>query len=183
VGKGKKRHRVPIYEYYTGHHTRKGTEAFIWKADRSGDKGAAINERSEFDDPADSSGEKSTDSAAFDMSSPAARMRTELYEQRFFANSALFATLVEDEFTRAGRESEGVIQRDEGIRVLQATGMPSVLIETGFLSNEDEEKYLNSDDGQNEIARNILDALRRYKATIEGHPISNADSPAIRSNR
>jgi N-acetylmuramoyl-L-alanine amidase len=183
VGKGKKRHRVPVYEYYTGHHTRKGTEAFIWKADRSGDKGAAINERSEFDDPADSSGEKSTDSAAFDMSSPAARMRTELYEQKFFANSALFATLVEDEFTRAGRESEGVIQRDEGIRVLQATGMPSVLIETGFLSNEDEEKYLNSDDGQNEIARNILDALRRYKATIEGHPINNADSPAVRSNR
>jgi N-acetylmuramoyl-L-alanine amidase len=184
VGKGKKRHRVPIYEYYTGHHTRKGTEAFIWKADRSGDKGAAINERSEFTDPADSSGEKSSDdSAAFDMSSPAARMRTELYEQKFFANSALFATLVEDEFTRAGRESEGVIQRDEGIRVLQATGMPSVLIETGFLSNEDEEKYLNSDDGQNEIARNILDALRRYKATIEGHPISNADSPATRSNR
>jgi N-acetylmuramoyl-L-alanine amidase len=90
---------------------------------------------------------------------------------------------VEDEFTRAGRESEGVIQRDEGIRVLQATGMPSVLIETGFLSNGDEEKYLNSDDGQTEIARNILDALKRYKATIEGHPISNADSPAIRSNR
>jgi N-acetylmuramoyl-L-alanine amidase len=183
VGKGRRRHRVPIYESYTGHHTRKGTEAFIWKADRSGFKGEAINERSEFDDPTDSSGQRSTDSAAFDMSSPAARMRTQLYEQKYFANTALFATLVEDEFAKAGRESEGVIQRDEGLRVLQATGMPSVLIETGFLSNEDEEKYLNSEDGQNEIVRNIVDALKRYKATLEGHSPANVDSSAAHSNR
>jgi N-acetylmuramoyl-L-alanine amidase len=61
--------------------------------------------------------------------------------------------------------------------------MPSVLIETGFLSNEDEEKYLNSDDGQNEIVRNIVDALKRYKATLEGHPIANADSSANHANR
>jgi N-acetylmuramoyl-L-alanine amidase len=183
AGKGKRRHRVPIYESYTGHHTRKGTEAFIWKADRSGFKGQAINQRGEGDQADSSSGENNADSAVFDMSSPVARMRAQLYEQKYFANSALFATLVEDEFTRAGRESEGVIQRDEGIRVLQATGMPSVLIETGFLSNEDEEKYLNSEDGQNEVARNILDALKRYKATLEGHPINNTDSPAVRANR
>jgi N-acetylmuramoyl-L-alanine amidase len=183
VGKGKRRHRVPIYESYTGHHTRKGTEAFIWKADRSGRKGNSITERGEGDDPDSTSGEQNADSAVFDMSSPVARMRAELYEQKYFANSALFATLVEDEFTKAGRESEGVIQRDEGIRVLEATGMPSVLIETGFLSNEDEEKYLNSEDGQNEVARNIIVALKRYKATLEGHPINSADSPAVRNNR
>ncbi len=183
VGKGKRRHRVPIYESYTGHHTRKGTEAFIWKANRSSDKGAAISQRGEDDEADSSAGENNADSAVFDMSSPAARMRAQLYEMKYFANSALFATLVEDEFTRAGRESEGVIQRDVGIRVLQATGMPSVLIETGFLSNEDEEKYLNSEDGQNEVAHNILDALKRYKATLEGHPINNADSPAARSSR
>jgi len=182
VGKGKKRHRVPIYESYTGHHTRKGTEAFIWKADRAGFKGQAINERAEGD-ATDSSGENNSDSAVFDMSSPPAKMRAQLYELKYFANSALFATLVEDEFTRAGRESEGVIQRDVGLRVLQATGMPSVLFEIGFLSNEDEEKYLNSEDGQNEVVRNFVDALRRYKATLEGHPISNTDSPANHSNR
>jgi N-acetylmuramoyl-L-alanine amidase len=61
--------------------------------------------------------------------------------------------------------------------------MPSVLIETGFLSNEDEEKYLDSEDGQNEVAHNILEALKRYKATLEGHPINNADSPGARANR
>jgi N-acetylmuramoyl-L-alanine amidase len=177
VGKGKKRHRIPIYETYEGHHTRKGTETFIWKADRSGFKGSAINERGEGE-LSDSSGESNSDSAAFEMNSPEAIVRAKLYEQKYFGNSALFATLVEDEFAKAGRESEGVFQRDAGIRVLQATGMPSVLIETGFLSNVDEEKYLNSEEGQEEVARNILDALKRYKATLEGHPTSNTDAPS-----
>jgi N-acetylmuramoyl-L-alanine amidase len=183
VGKGKKRHRVPIYETYEGHHTRKGTEAFIWKADRSGFKGSAINERAEGD-AADSSGENMGDSTgtAIDVSSPEAIVRAQLYEKKYFGNSALFATLVEDEFAKAGRESEGVFQRDVGIRVLQATGMPSVLIETGFLSNDDEEKYLNSEEGQNEVARNILDALRRYKATLEGHPMNGSDAPPAGGN-
>ena len=177
VGKGRHRHRIAIYESYEGHHTRKGTETFIWKADRSGFKGSAINERGEGE-LSDSSGETNSDSAAFDMNSPEAMVRARLYEQKYFGNSALFATLVEDEFAKAGRESEGVFQRDVGIRVLQATGMPSVLIETGFLSNVDEEKYLNSEEGQEEVARNILDALKRYKATLEGHPITVTDLPA-----
>jgi len=168
VGKGKKRHRVPIYESYTGHHTRKGTEVFIWKADRAGFKGSAINDRGEGE-VTDSAADAESDSLAFDMNSPEARMRAQLYEKRYFANSALFATLVGDEFGKAGRDNEGVFQRDVGIRVLQATGMPSVLIEMGFLSNVEEEQYLVSEDGQNEVARNIMDALRRYKATLEGH--------------
>src|ERR1700761_946043 len=177
VGKGKKRHRVPIYDSYEGHHNRAGTEAFIWKADRGGFKGQAINQRGEGE-LSDSSGESNSDSAAFDMKSPEAVMRAQLYEQKYFANTAIFATLVEDEFAKAGRNSEGVFQRDEGIRVLQATGMPSVLVEMGFLSNVDEEKYLNSEEGQNEVAHNILDALKRYQATLEGHPINNVDSTA-----
>ncbi|HVV71642.1 MAG TPA: N-acetylmuramoyl-L-alanine amidase, partial [Verrucomicrobiae bacterium] len=155
VGKGRHRHRVAIYETYEGHHTRAGTEVFIWKADRVGFKSQAINDRGEGE-VSDSSGESNSDSAAFDMKSPEAIMRAQLYEQKYFANSALFATLVEDEFAKAGRVAEGVFQRDEGIRVLQATGMPSVLVEMGFLSNVEEEKYLNSEEGQNEIAHNLL---------------------------
>jgi N-acetylmuramoyl-L-alanine amidase len=167
VGKGRKRHRIPIYESYTGHHTRKGTEVFIWKAEKAGDKNSAIV-RGEGE-VSDSAGQGESDSLAFDMNSPESRMRAQLYEKKYFANSALFATLVGDEFARAGRDNEGVFQRDVGIRVLQATGMPSVLIEMGFLSNVDEEQYLVSEDGQNEVARNIMDALRKYKASLENH--------------
>jgi N-acetylmuramoyl-L-alanine amidase len=164
TGKGKRRKKVPVYEYYWVKNTRIGTGTYIWKADRNVFKGNAINQTE------DNAGEDMGDSTgtAFDMTTPEAKMRAQLYEKKFFANSALFATLVEDEFVKAGRHSDGVMQRDVGIQVLQATGMPSVLIETGFLSNEEEEQYLNSEDGQNEMVRNIMDALKRYKNTLEG---------------
>jgi N-acetylmuramoyl-L-alanine amidase len=178
VGKGKHRRKRPIYEYYWVTNTRVGTGSYIWKADRNVFKGKAIAEREGGDsedggdnagDSARQGGEELGDSAteAFDMSAPEARVKAQLYEKKFFANSALFATLVEDEFVKAGRHSDGVMQRDEGIQVLQATGMPSVLIETGFLTNKEEEEYLNSEDGQNEIVRNIVDALKRYKDALE----------------
>lgn len=165
TGKGKRRRRVPIYETYYVKNTRVGTGTYIWKADRNVFKGKAISEaeRGEVDDSTEA------EANAFDMSTPEAKIKAQLYEKKFFANSALFATLVEDEFVKAGRHSDGVMQRDEGIQVLQATGMPSVLIETGFLSNKEEEIYLNSEEGQDEIVRNIVEALRKYKDTVEGH--------------
>jgi N-acetylmuramoyl-L-alanine amidase len=169
VGKGSKKHKkwinAPIYESYWVKNTRVGTETYIWKAGKQGNKGDAINEREE-------SGEDVTDSAAaeetFDMDSPEARMRAQLYEKKYFDNSALFATMVEESFAAAGRQSYGVKQRDVGIQVLQATGMPSVLIEVGFLSNKEEEEYLNSNQGQDEVVQNIVDALDRYKNQVEG---------------
>jgi N-acetylmuramoyl-L-alanine amidase len=178
VGKGSKKHKkwvnAPIYESYWVKNTRVGTETYIWKAGKQGNKGDAINEREE-------SGEDVTDSAAsveaFDMSSPEARMRAQLYEKKYFDNSALFATYVEESFAAAGRQSYGVKQRDVGIQVLQATGMPSVLIEVGFLSNKEEEEYLNSDKGQNEVVQNIIDALDRYKNQVEGGS-TNTPAPA-----
>jgi len=180
VGKGKKKRKkmvnVPIYESYWVKNTRVGTETYIWKADRNTIKGDAINER-------DESGEDVTDSTAaaeeaFDLSSPEARMRAQLYEKKYFDNSALFGAMVEQSFAAAGRESYGVKQRDKGIQVLQATGMSSVLIEVGFLTNKEEEEYLNSDIGQNEVVKNIVDALGRYKDQVEGNPPTGAVIPA-----
>lgn len=165
-GKGKRRKRVPIYETYYVKNTRVGTGSYIWKADRNVFKGAAISQREGSDVEGDMG--DSTE-AAFDLSTPEAKIKAQLYEKKYFASSALFATLVEDEFVKAGRKSDGVMQRDEGIQVLQATGMPSVLIETGFLSNKEEEIYLNSEEGQDEIVRNIVSALKKYKDTLEGH--------------
>jgi N-acetylmuramoyl-L-alanine amidase len=85
-----------------------------------------------------------------------------LYEKKYFANSAQFATLVEDAFKKSGRRSEGVLQRQIGIGVLQATGMPSVLVETGYLTNQQEERYLNSRKGQDQVVSNIMTAFRQY---------------------
>ncbi len=168
VGRGKRKRKklvnAPVYQSYWQVNTKTGTASYIWKADRSGIKGEAINETDEGgEDIEDSTG------VAFDMTSPEAKIRAQLYEKRFFNNSALFASFVQDEFEKSGRGNEGVLQRDKGIQVLQATGMPSVLIETGYLTNKEEEEYLNSDRGQAEVVQNILDAFRRYKDTIEGN--------------
>jgi len=85
--------------------------------------------------------------------------------------------MVEDEFGKIGRNSGGVKQRNEkGIWVLQATAMPSVLIETGFISNKEEEDFLNSDAGQNAMVSAIASAIVAYKAQVEAPRSSATDS-------
>jgi N-acetylmuramoyl-L-alanine amidase len=91
--------------------------------------------------------------------------------------------MVEEEFGSAGRLSLGVKQRNEkGIWVLQATGMPSILVETGFLTNHDEEDYLNSEKGQDEITNNILNAVKRYKTTIESK-LTQGSAPGAKAEK
>jgi N-acetylmuramoyl-L-alanine amidase len=55
-----------------------------------------------------------------------------------------------------------------GIWVLQATNMPAVLIETGFITDKDEEDYLNSEAGQIEMTRAMANAIIKYKQAIDG---------------
>ena len=87
--------------------------------------------------------------------------------QQYFQRSANLALTIEDEFQKVGRISRQAQQRQKGIWVLQAVAMPAVLIETGFISNPDEETYLNSEDGQREICEVIIRSLKRYKYSLE----------------
>ncbi len=173
VGKGKKRRKKtvksPIYESYWVKNNTKGTETYIWAADRSGIKTEHINETEEM------TGENVEDSLnVLDLSSPEAKIRGQLYEKLYFAKSASIASFVEDEFKKIGRKSYGVKQRNhKGIWVLQATAMPSILVETGFVTNKEEEEYLVSDEGQDEIVANIIDALKKYKSDLESSRILN----------
>ncbi len=170
TGKGKKKKKktstIPIYERYWVKNTMRGATTYIWRADRNINKSEAINEL-----PEDSSGLDIQDSAivGMDPPSPEALMRAQLYEQKYFQRSLLLGTYVEDAFAASGRTTWGVKQRDVGIRVLEATGMPSILIETGYLSNKEEEEYLNSEAGQNEIVQDIVSALRKYKQILENN--------------
>lgn len=177
VGKGSKRHkktvRVPVYESYWVKNNEHGTETYIWAADRTGYKGEAIQSTG----TGESSGENVQDSTnELDLNSPEAIIRAQLYEKKYFSKSLLLASLVEEEFEKEGRLSRGVKQRNEkGIWVLQATGMPSILVETGFITQTEEEKYINSEEGQNEIVAAIVNAIKRYKASLEG---SNTNTSA-----
>lgn len=82
-------------------------------------------------------------------------------------NSLLLASKIEKHFYKATkRHSRGVKQ--SGFWVLAQTGMPSILVETGFLTTPSEEKYLSSEAGQTYIASSLYRALRDYKRELEG---------------
>jgi N-acetylmuramoyl-L-alanine amidase len=81
---------------------------------------------------------------------------------------------------KGGRVSRGVKQRNEkGIWVLQATGMPSILVETGFVTHTEEEQYINSEKGQEEIVTAILNAVKRYAAWLEEQKGAAASASAF----
>ncbi len=166
IGKGKRRKkkmvREPQYESYYVENKTTGTETYIWAADRSDAKSTFIN--------TEESGENVVDSLnILDLNSPEARIRAQLYTKFYFKNSYTFAKFIEEEFQKSGRVYRGGVKQrnDKGIWVLQATGMPSVLVEIGFITNKQEEEYLNSEEGQQEVVNNILDALKKYKQELE----------------
>lgn len=102
----------------------------------------------------------------FDPKSPESYILFALNQSAYQESSLRFAAKIENQFkTKAGRSSRGVKQA--GFMVLWKTTMPSVLIETGFLSNALEEKFLGSDSGQDLIASGIYRAFKEYKVEIE----------------
>jgi N-acetylmuramoyl-L-alanine amidase len=177
-----KRHRKKIREVYYDYkyanvwkeNAAQGTESYIWAADRTDAKTNSVAKNNDYYGEIDSTGTVQLP----DPSDPAEKARMLIYAQQYFKKSLIFADLIQQEFNKTGRVNRGVKQRnDEGIWVLQATGMPSVTIEMGFISNKEEEKYINSAKGQREIVQNVLTAFRNYKQRQESKTIN-----AIASN-
>lgn len=102
----------------------------------------------------------------FDPNSAESYIIFSLMQNTYLKQSTEFATMVQNQFRdRVGRKDRGV--RQAGFVVLWRTTMPSVLIELGFISNPDEEKYLNSAQGQDYLASAIYRAFRDYRQTID----------------
>jgi len=177
TGKGKKRkkhtRKVPKYDVYYTDNPSKGTETFIWAADRTDEKEKFVG--------SDVASEEIYDSTEYapDINDPEFKAKALLWTKRFFSKSYLLATMVEEEFVKEGRLSRGVKQRNEkGIWVLQATSMPSILVETGFITHRPDEDYLNSEKGQEEIAKNVLEAIKRYRAATESTKATTSQTSA-----
>jgi len=101
----------------------------------------------------------------FDPDSPEANIIFSLYQNTYLDQSLKLASFVENEVKKNGREPRGVKQA--GFLVLYKTNMPSVLVETGFLTNPPEEAYLSSSKGQDAIAHSIFNAFKSYKTSVE----------------
>jgi N-acetylmuramoyl-L-alanine amidase len=154
-----------------------GTESYVWAADRTSSKESFIKGQGKRYISKDE-----TAGVNMEMDSQEKKIAASLKAKRYFKNSVLLANLIEDENAKVGRNSRGVKQRnDEGIWVLQATGMPSVLTEIGFNSNLEEEAYLVSNDGQNQIVDCISNAFSRYKDVIDN--INNPNATGVRKKK
>jgi len=98
-----------------------------------------------------------------------------LYQNAYLDQSLNFATLVQKQIkNKVGMLDRGVKQA--GFLVLWKTAMPSVLIETGFLSNTKDEDFLASASGQDNIANSIFKAFKEYKNDLEGNKINDKDT-------
>ena len=101
----------------------------------------------------------------FDLS-PDAIIARQIQLSVFLDQSINFASKIQTEFKEIGRFDRGVKQA--GFLVLYKTTMPSVLIETGFLTNPQEEKFLNSKHSQQKMANSMFKAFVKYKNELEG---------------
>ncbi len=114
----------------------------------------------------------------FDPESPESYIMLTLMQTVYFDHSINFASYVQEQFRdRAQRIDRGVKQ--QGLLVLAQTSMPGVLIETGFVTNSDEQEYLMSDEGQDYVASAIYRAFREYKKFVESRsaPMQTLSSP------
>ena len=96
--------------------------------------------------------------ASYDPRSPESLIALKIQQSKYLESSLLFGSFVEGNFEKKDKRfSRGVKQQN--LHVLRLNAMPSVLIETGFISNYDDAMYLASEKGQNEIAESIYDAI------------------------
>ena len=102
----------------------------------------------------------------YDPDSPESFIVFSLMQNTFLNQSLDFASHIQSQFReRVKRYDRGVKQA--GFLVLYRTTMPSVLIEVGFITNPEEERFLMSEEGQNYLASAVYRAFREYKSSLE----------------
>lgn len=103
----------------------------------------------------------------FDPNDPSTYIIFSLMKRTYRDKSIRFATHIQNEYVKKGRPNRGV--QELSLAVLASAAMPAVLTEIGFISNPDEEQFMASEAGQNEIVGNLVDAIKQYKSNSVAH--------------
>lgn len=104
--------------------------------------------------------------AGFNPNSAESYIIFEFMQDKYMSQSVHLASLVQKEFRHTCKRADrGVHQA--GFLVLKASAMPSILVELGFISNPEEERYLNSEAGTTSLANGIYRAFLAYKREHE----------------
>ena len=103
----------------------------------------------------------------YDPNSIEGHIMMSMYQNAYLEKSIEFAALVEKSFEKMSfSKSRGVKQA--GFAVLRRASMPAVLVEAGFLSNQEEENFLLSDEGQNKVCNAMLEAVSQFVEKKKG---------------
>lgn len=114
--------------------------------------------------------------ASYDPTSPESLIALKMQQSKYLESSLIFGGFVEENFVKKDKRfSRGVMQKN--LHVLRLNAMPSVLIETGFISNSEEAAYLASEKGQDEIAESIYNAVISYKKKIDRNQKKEEEKP------
>lgn len=117
--------------------------------------------------------------ANFNPNSPESYIIFEYMQSEFVKESIHMAQYVQEHLASdANRHDRGV--RQAGFLVLNATSMPSILVELGYISNAEDAKYLGSESGQKRMSRCISEAFDKYYTDLMK---LNASQPVVESTR
>jgi len=108
-----------------------------------------------------------TNYSDFDPNSPEAYIVFSLYSSAYLNNSAIFASKVQKHLVNNTQLKDRNVQQ-AGFWVLYKVAMPSILIELGFISNDEEERFLIREETQKLMAESIYNAFVEYKNLTEG---------------
>ena len=154
---------VPVYRTIASKSTStKGTETFVSGTGRLGEQDEVIKRENAamfLEDNYQKNYE------GFIANTPENDIMLSLMKQTNRDRSLKFASLLQQEYVSAGRINRGV--QEKSLAVLARAAMPAVLTEIGFVSNPDEEDYMNSPEGQKEIVDGIIKAIKNYKRIAE----------------
>ncbi len=104
--------------------------------------------------------------ASYNPSSPESLIALKIQQSRYLEASLIVGGMIEDNFVKKDKRlSRGVKQAN--LHVLRMNAMPSILIETGFVNNYDDAKYLATESGQQAIAESIYNAIVSYKKLVD----------------
>lgn len=118
----------------------------------------------------------------YDPNDPGSKIGIEIISEQYLENSIELAGKVQDQFTdKLGKKSRGVKQAP--YMVLHKAYMPRILIEMGFISNPEDGAFLDSEEGQQQIARAIADAIMSYKKEYYGSGAADNDDGIKPSDR
>lgn len=159
--KNKKGQRIPRYAYVKNTSTS-GTETFVAGSHRLNEQDAAIRENADIKLEKD----YKENYNGYDPNDPETFIILSLFKNIYRDKSLKLAKLVQDNYTNNDkRVNRGV--KEQGLLILQRCGMPAILTEIGFITNPDEEEYMNSASGQAEIVNSIFNAVKTYKQETE----------------